>query len=162
VHRATFAVSSAYLSRDARGMAAAQPWFPDLGPELSRSFRSLKIWMTIQHYGRTRLGRSIERSCALAGDLAAQVQQAEDFELAAPPGLNIVCFRYLADGRRSAQELDALNRRIVQDLQLQGTFVPSSTVLRGQTCIRAAITNHRTTPEDIEPVLGLIREVAPA
>jgi aromatic-L-amino-acid/L-tryptophan decarboxylase len=160
-HRSTFAVESAYLSRDKRGMADAKPWFPDYGPELSRSFRSLKAWMTIKHYGRRRLGDSIEMCCDLAQRLAGTVRDADDLDLLAPVALNIVCFRYCGgEEDRTPEQLDALNRRIVQDLQIDGRFVPSSTVIDGQTCIRVAIANHRTTWTDLEAGLDAIRSLA--
>lgn len=159
-HRSSFAVESAYLSRDKRGMADAQPWFPDYGPELSRSFRSLKAWMTIQHHGRRRLGDSIERCCELAQRLGATLRDADDLELLAPVALNIVCFRYRGGDDRTPEELDALNRRIVQDLQIDGRFVPSSTVIDGRTCIRVAVANHRTTWADLEAGLEVIRSLA--
>ncbi len=45
---ATFAQDAAYLRRDARGLAGGHPWPCDLGPDLSRGFRALKVWMTLK------------------------------------------------------------------------------------------------------------------
>ncbi len=56
-HRAAFARAADYLQRDARGLAAGEPWPVDLGPELSRGFRALKVWMTLKVYGADRLGQ---------------------------------------------------------------------------------------------------------
>jgi glutamate/tyrosine decarboxylase-like PLP-dependent enzyme len=92
--------------------------------------------------------------------LAATVEEAGDLELVAPVPLNIVCLRHLGDGDLTPEQLDALNRRIVQDLQLDGRFVPSSTVIGGRTCIRVAVASHRTTWADLESGLGVIRSLA--
>lgn len=53
-HQAAFAQPADYLARTPRGLAAAHPWPVDLGPELSRSFRALKVWMTLATYTRLR------------------------------------------------------------------------------------------------------------
>jgi glutamate/tyrosine decarboxylase-like PLP-dependent enzyme len=60
------------------------------------------------------------------------------FEVVAPVGLNIVCFRVRGVG-------DKVQEAVVMDLQERGVAAPSLTVLAGQTVIRAAIVNHRTT-----------------
>ena len=53
---ATFASPAAYLAREERGIAAGHPWPVDFGPDLSRGFRALKVWMTLKTYGTERLG----------------------------------------------------------------------------------------------------------
>ena len=58
--------------------------FWDYGPELSRRFRALKIWMTLRYYGVRRIARVISEDNALAAYLADCVERAEDFELLAP------------------------------------------------------------------------------
>ena len=62
--------------------------------------------------------------------------------------LNIVCFRFVTAGL-SNEALDALNLQIVTDLQMSGTAVTSTAHIDGKTAIRAAITNHRTTSDDL-------------
>ena len=95
-HRAAFAREVAYLRRDARGLAAGEPWPVDLGPELSRGFRALKVWMTLKTYGADRIGLVTEHSCDLARCLAAVIDIEPMLELSAPVPLNVVCFRDLA------------------------------------------------------------------
>src|SRR5471032_620853 len=70
---ATFAQDQAYLQRYPRGMTANSPWPCDLGPELSRGFRALKTWFTLQVLGADRVGNAISRSCALARLLGRRV-----------------------------------------------------------------------------------------
>src|SRR5262249_19292356 len=82
-HRAAFAERPDYLARG-RALSAGDPWPSDLGIDLSRGARALKVWMTLKHYGLDRLGRMIDKNCAGARHLAACVAESEMFALAAP------------------------------------------------------------------------------
>jgi glutamate/tyrosine decarboxylase-like PLP-dependent enzyme len=150
---ATFAQTLAYLSREDRGAAGNAPWPCDLGPDLSRGFRALKVWMTLATYGAERMGRLVDDSCAVARHLAARIAAEPSLELLAPVDLNIVCFR-VAGG---AEDLDRLNSELVKDLHESGIAVPSTTTINGKRAIRAAIVNHRTTPRDVDLMIdGLL------
>lgn len=148
LHHDTFASPAAYLQREARGMAAGSPWPCDFGPDLSRGFRALKTWFTLQVYGSEKLGRVISNTCALAQYLRQRIEAETALELLAPVALNIVCFRY-----RSA-EADRVNADIVVALQESGIAAPSSTTINGQLAIRAAIVNHRTQACDIDALIN--------
>jgi aromatic-L-amino-acid/L-tryptophan decarboxylase len=149
---ATFAGDAAYLAPGTRGLAANAPWPCDLGPDLSRGFRALKIWFTVQSFGAAALGAVAERSCALARSLAARIADEPDLELLAPVPLNIVCFRY-----RAPPELaDALNTAIVADIQEAGLAAPSTTTINGVVAIRAAFVNHRSREEDAEALVAAV------
>ncbi|WP_426419279.1 pyridoxal phosphate-dependent decarboxylase family protein [Bradyrhizobium genosp. A] len=147
-HRQAFAQPAAYLSREARGLAAGAVWPCDLGPDLSRGFRALKTWFTLKTFGTDRLGAVIAHSCALARYLETRVLAEPRLELLAPVNLNIVCFRYRAS--------NAVNREIVADVQESGIAAPSSTTLDGKFAIRAAIVNHRTAETDIDALVSAV------
>jgi glutamate/tyrosine decarboxylase-like PLP-dependent enzyme len=147
LHLATFASPAAYLRRETRGLAAGSPWPCDFGPDLSRGFRALKTWFTIQAYGAERLGAVISRTCMLAQYLKQRVEKEPALELLAPVALNIVCFRY------RSEHPDEVNRNIVADLQESGIAAPSTTTVNGKLAIRAAIVNHRTGKGDIDALL---------
>jgi glutamate/tyrosine decarboxylase-like PLP-dependent enzyme len=153
---ATFGQNVAYLRREARGLAGGHPWPCDLGPDLSRGFRALKVWMTIKAYGADRLGAVVEECCALARRLAARIGAEPALELLAPVPLNIVCFRV----REGAADLDRLNADIVADLQEAGIAAPSTTTIGGHLAIRAAIVNHRTSPTDIDALIDAVLDTA--
>jgi len=148
LHRATFASPAAYLRREDRGMAAGSAWPCDFGPDLSRGFRALKAWFTIQVYGAEQLGRSISRTCELARYLAQRVEENPELELLAPVSLNIVCFRYRCD------DADRVNADIAVQLQESGIAAPSTTMIDGRLAIRAAIVNHRTGQEEIDALVA--------
>ncbi len=148
-HRATFATAAAYLQRETRGLAAGERWPCDYGPDLSRGFRALKTWFTLKVLGTDAIGRAISQSCALAKDLETAVIAHPNLELLAPAQLNIVCFRY----RAPEAIIDAVNRRIVADLQEAGRVAPSLTRINGKNAIRAALFNHRTDHRDIDALI---------
>ncbi len=145
----TFAQTVNYLRRDVRGLAGGHPWPCDLGPDLSRGFRALKVWMTLRHYGADRLGAVVENSCAAARHLAERVAAEPALELLAPVALNIVCFK--VRGRD-----DAFNAGLVADLHEAGSFAPSTTRIGGVLAIRAAIVNHRTTTADMDALVAAV------
>ncbi|MFI5239055.1 MAG: pyridoxal phosphate-dependent decarboxylase family protein, partial [Gemmatimonadales bacterium] len=147
LQRETFASAPAYLKHEQRGMAAGEWWPCDYGPDLSRGFRALKTWFTLMTYGSDALGATISRTCSLARSLADTIEATPELELLAPVQLNIVCFRYRSD------EADALNTRIVADLQEGGVVAPSLTRVRGRVAIRAAIVNHRTELGDLDALV---------
>jgi glutamate/tyrosine decarboxylase-like PLP-dependent enzyme len=142
LHQQTFASPAAYLRREARGLAGGAPWFCDFGPDLSRGFRALKVWMTLKHFGTERIGASIVECCRLARRLAARVDAEPELERAAPVALNVVCFRVRGD--------DGVNRAVAVALQEAGEVAPSTTTLDGRVALRAAIVNHRTTERDVD------------
>ncbi len=155
-HHATFANHATYLSPATRGTAAGHPWPCDFGPDLSRGFRALKVWMTLKTYGADRLGDAVENCCAVARALAQRIDREPILERLAPVALNIVCFRI----RASPAAVDRINREVVADLQEAGIAVPSTTIIDGHWAIRAAIVNHRTTFADADALVDAVLRVA--
>jgi aromatic-L-amino-acid decarboxylase len=154
--RATFGGRPDYLA-GMGGLSGGEPWPSDLGIELSRGFRALKVWWTIKEQGTERLGQAIARNCAQAKRLADLLSSSERIEVAAPVALNIVCCRYVARGWDDAA-LDALNARIVTAIQESGVAVTSSSRINGRLCIRVCITNHRSRDEDFDLLAKTIAE----
>lgn len=148
--------------------------FWNYGPELSRRFRALKIWLTLRYYGVRRIAQSISEDNALAAYLGEQVEAATDFELLASPELSICCFRYVPPALQTKlrtsegvdatidAELDQLNTNIMNVVQRGGRAYLSSATIRGKFALRACITNFRTTRADIDQTLQIIREAAQA
>jgi aromatic-L-amino-acid/L-tryptophan decarboxylase len=155
LHRASFSTRPAYLNRLPRGLAGGQDWPCEFGPELSRGFRALKIWFAMKQHGTRQFGRLVAQNCNQASYLAEAIAREADFELLAPVSLNIVCFRFRAEGLEGP-ELDNLNEEIVEELQESGVAAPSTTRLRGKLAIRVNITNHRCRRDDFDLLLRAI------
>jgi aromatic-L-amino-acid decarboxylase len=154
VHRNAFAVTPEYLETAPRGLAAA-PWLNDFGVQTTRGFRALKIWMALKEHGIEKFGRLIDQNIAQCHYLGALIQVEPLLQMVSPPNINIVCFRYRPQGI-SVNNLKALNIEIMLRLQEQGIAALSDTTVRGEHCLRVAITNHRTQREDLEL---LVREI---
>jgi aromatic-L-amino-acid/L-tryptophan decarboxylase len=151
-HFAAFSSRPSYLDSAPRGLAGGEPWFSDLGPELSRGFRALPVWFTLKEHGARRLGEKILENCEQAAYLADRVREHPELEICAPVPLNIVCFRFAGSDLPNAQR-DELNQAVVADLQEAGIAAPSTTRLGGRTVIRVAITNHRSRRADFDELI---------
>ena len=160
-HWRTFTSRPSYLEGLERGLSGGGRWFCEYGPELSRGFRALKVWFTLKTYGVQALGNAILQNCAQAQYLAGLVRQQPQLELLVEPSLNIVCFRYLAEGL-SEPELELLNEQVVWLLQERGIAAPSTTRIRGHLAIRVNLTNHRTRREDLELLVASVVRLAQA
>jgi aromatic-L-amino-acid/L-tryptophan decarboxylase len=148
-HRRAFSLTPDYLVHAERGTASGEVWMSDYGVQLSRGFRALKVWMSIKEHGIKKYGRMVKQNVEQARYLAKLVDKAPELELLAPVPLNIVCFRYKADGM-SADSLNGFNEELLIRLQESGMAVPSYTTLGGKYVIRAAITNQRSRREDFD------------
>jgi glutamate/tyrosine decarboxylase-like PLP-dependent enzyme len=158
---AAFRRPAEYLAQDSESPILGPVQFNDRGPELSRSFKALKVWMGLKVHGRRAYAASVERDVALARVLADAVEARAGFELLAEPALSIVNFRYRPAGLDDAA-LDALNRRIVNRLVGDGGFFLAPTVLKGRVSMRACIINFRTTRDDLVALLDAAEQAGRA
>ena len=159
--RAAFALTPEYLEQTARGLASGPIWFSEYGPQLSRGFRALKVWLSFKEHGLEKFGRLIDQNIAQAHELARLVAAEPALEVMAPVVLNIVCFRYRRAGASDA-ELNELNKELLIRLHESGIAAPSYTTLNGKYCLRAALANHRTRPEDLTILVKAVLEIAAA
>jgi aromatic-L-amino-acid/L-tryptophan decarboxylase len=152
---AAFRISAEYLQDTA--LKEREVNFGDRGVQLTRSFRALKIWLTVQSVGRRRLARAIGLGIELGGRVEGWIREHPDFELLHPATLGIVCFRYRPGGSGD-DELEELNTRIQDRLLELGDAMLSSTRLDGRYSLRFCILNHRTRWRHLEYVLERIAE----
>ena len=159
-HRDTFRTSAAYLDAPGRGLLPEPLEFAELGVQLSRGFRALKVWVSLQTHGVDKIGRVIAQNVAQARLLAERIDAEPRLERLAPAPLNVVCFRYVEPGLDEAA-LEDLNREILLRLQEDGIAIPSSTRRDGRFALRVAITNHRTKRSDIEALVAAVLDLGP-
>lgn len=134
------------------------PWFSEYGIQQTRGFRALKVWMALKYHGTEGYAAAIERDCALAEHVAARVDASPDLERVAA-NLSIICFRYVPPALTGDDaRLDALNRALLDEVQLGGRAFLSSTTLDGRFVLRACIVNPRTTREDVDALIDLVRD----
>jgi aromatic-L-amino-acid decarboxylase len=139
------------------GEAAEVTNLMDLGFQLGRRFRSLKLWMVIRAFGVEGLRERIRHHCAMARDLAGRIEADPRFELAAPVPFSTVCFR--ARRPESAglpEDQDRLNERLMAKINAAGPFFLSHTGLQGRFTLRVAIGNLRTEPAHMTALWDLL------
>jgi aromatic-L-amino-acid decarboxylase len=153
--RRTFSLSAPYL----RGLVPTAYDGVDLmdyGPEMSRSFRALKVWMTLRHEGIEGLRKRLRAGIGQARRAHERVLGHPDFEALHEPTLFLYSFRFrprdLAGGEHD-EYLDRLNQQIAEEMQRSGLASVMTTRIRGRTVLRFSICSHRTTESDIERVL---------
>lgn len=128
------------------------PAFLDRGIENSRRFRALPVWMTLYAYGVEGYRQMIANNCAQALQLANWIAASDQYELLSPCNLNVVIFR---PRLCSESEVKQCLRQINDSAQV---FMTPG-VWQGSGGIRAAISNWKTTAEDIEQVCQLLLEI---
>lgn len=132
--------------------------FADCGIALTRRFRALKIWLSVQWLGTDWFRGLVERSCRLAEHAQRLLETAGCFEIVHPRQLSIVCFRYVRPDRTEA-DLDRLNERLARDLlNTQRAFL-SSTRVHGKFALRMCFINWRTTAADVAEIVGRLQDL---
>ncbi len=160
-HRETFTLTPSYLAETSRGVIAGGLPFAERGLELTRSFRALKVWMSLKAHGINAFSRLIEQNVRQARFCADLIEAHPDLELVAPVALNIVCFRF-APKDSPSDDLNRVNEEILLRIQESGLAVPSSTRIGNAFALRIAITNHRSKSEDFDLLVKSVSEIGRA
>src|SRR5438876_9869180 len=140
IARATFAQEAEYTRMFGEEADEAFVCW-DYGPELSRRFRALKVWMLLKGVGLDALAEAIESNLACARYLESMVQASDDFEMVAPVELSIFCFRHVPAQFRnqSPEAIDAFNERLLVALQRDGSSYLSNATLAGRFALRGGV-----------------------
>jgi aromatic-L-amino-acid/L-tryptophan decarboxylase len=137
--------------------------FRDQGMQTSRSLRALKVWLSLQHVGRSGYERMLTDDILLARHLHALAQTAPALQ-AVTQSLSVTTFRYrptdLDPGTDGYERyLDQLNRTLVRRLQASGKAYLSPTVVDGNFVLRVCVVNYNTTRADIESLVALVTQL---
>ena len=133
--------------------------FWERGVQLTRKFRALKLWLSVQVFGWEAFKEAIQRGIRSAEFIEDLVQDLPDWTVVTPAQLGIVTFRFIASNL-DERRLDALNRALVQDMISDGYAMISSTILHGRTVLRMCTINPRTTNDDLETTLKHLNKFA--
>jgi glutamate/tyrosine decarboxylase-like PLP-dependent enzyme len=130
------------------------------GPEFSRGFNAFKVLFSLLAHGRRPYAASIERNVDLARHLAEMVDAHPHMERLSDGELSICCFRYVPPALRADDRaLDALNERIMTELQVDGRAFCSGAVIAGRFALRACIVNFRTREHDVDALLRVVEDI---
>jgi glutamate/tyrosine decarboxylase-like PLP-dependent enzyme len=161
--RAAFAYHPPYYHFEERATN-----YVDYGPQNSRSFRALKVWLALRHVGASGYRRMIGDDIRLSRVMADAVRRHAELEFATQ-SLSITTFRFIPlDVRPQAgtpdaeRYLDALNRELLDRLQRGGEAFVSNAVIAGRYVLRACIVNFHTTQADVEALPEIVARVGRA
>jgi glutamate/tyrosine decarboxylase-like PLP-dependent enzyme len=136
--------------------------FVDYGPQNSRGFRALKVWLAMQQIGRAGYVESIEEDMRLSRKLFDLLQSHPEFE-ALTQKLSITTFRYVPPALRSRlgdpaveASLNTLNEALLARVEQRGKAFFSNAVIGGRFALRACIVNFRTSDADIDAVPEIV------
>ncbi|HRC85201.1 MAG TPA: aminotransferase class I/II-fold pyridoxal phosphate-dependent enzyme [Thermoanaerobaculia bacterium] len=155
--RETFRILPEYLKDVERGEEEVN--FCDYGIQLTRSFRSLKLWMSLQVFGLDAFRQAVARGIELAELAERWLRRSPGWEVVTPAQLGVVTFRFRPPGV-AEEELDAFTRAMIDAIVADGFAGISSTALRGRTVARFCTCNPRTTDQDIEFTLEKMQALA--
>ncbi|OZG71328.1 aspartate aminotransferase family protein [Hahella sp. CCB-MM4] len=119
---------------------------------LGRRFRSLKLWLTIRYYGIEGLQKHIRKHVSLTKLFVDLIEESNSFELAAPPFLNLVCFRHKGDNQTNERILDKVNQ--------EGQIYLTHTKLNGRYVLRFCIGQIRTEEHHVRRAVDILEEAA--
>jgi glutamate/tyrosine decarboxylase-like PLP-dependent enzyme len=169
------------LVRDRQALGAAFAYRPayyhfdedatnylDYGPQNSRGFRALKVWLALKHVGAAGYRTMIAEDIHLSRVMAEAVARHEELQLATQD-LSITTFRYVPRDLRTdvgepgvERYLDALNRELLDRLQRGGEAFVSNAIVGGRYVLRACIVNFHTARADVEALPEIVVRIGRA
>lgn len=151
-----FAEEPEYLA-DIRSKEHHDPW--DLGPEMSRPHRALKLWFTLQATGTDRLADIVDYSFFNANTACQHLKEKGNWEITSPPMCGALTFRYVKDGY-TPEQLDRLASAISERINSDGfAYIVTSTV-KGKRVLRLCLINGNTTTEDVVSTIDYLDKIA--
>jgi aromatic-L-amino-acid decarboxylase len=126
----------------------------DLGIQLTRTSRALKVWLSLCAFGVDAFTATIDRCLDLADAARERIEESPTLELAVSPSLSVLCFR-----RRfhcDEDEEDRRNAALVAELERSGIGFISSTRVVGRYVLRMCILGHATEWEHVERVIAFL------
>ncbi len=149
----TFTLVAEYLKTPTDGEEVEN--MMDYGLQLGRRFRSLKLWFVMRYFGRDGLAARIREHCRLAKQLEQWIEDSEDWEMMAPVPFALVCFR-AAPKDTSEEELNALNEKLMNDINASGKAYLSHTKLNGKFTLRLSIGSIRFEERHLQEIWELL------
>jgi len=156
----SFAAHPEYL-KDAKGSKDSVEFW-DLGPELTRPARALKLWITLQTFGSQEMGTMIDHGCEMAEFTEKVIGSDPDWEIVSPARLGIVNFRYAPAGVSSESELARINQIMARQMTESGYAQVFTTEIHGKRVLRMCTIHPETTKEDILLTISRLKSLKPS
>jgi len=137
--KSAFQIKPNYLRDVHRSLEEFNPC--DYGVQLTRSFRALKVWLSLQTFGLVAFRQAIARGFEMAELAERELRARKGWEILSPAQMATVCFRF--------GKSDELQTQLVDAMMKDGYALLTSTELRGAVSLRLCTINPRTTEQDI-------------
>ncbi|MBM3793811.1 MAG: hypothetical protein FJW31_07030 [Acidobacteria bacterium] len=132
----------------------------DYGPELTRPFRALKVWLSLEIFGAAAFREAIAHGFELARRTEAKVARMAGWRVVTPARMGIVTFRHEPAGAATTAALDEHNTTIAAECLWRGFAFPATTRVRGQLALRMCTINPRRTEADIAATVRHLGQLA--
>lgn len=152
----TFSLVAEYLKTSDEGTVKNGM---DYGVQLGRRFRAIKLWFVMRYFGQEGLIARLREHCRLAREFAGWVEESENFEMLAPVPFALVCFRAAPAGF-SEDVINALNERIMNNINASGEAYLSHTKLNGKYTLRLSVGSIRVEERHLRKVWEILSRSA--
>lgn len=163
--RRTFSIAAPYLQGTLPTDYKGLDYF-EYGPQMSRGFNELKVWMSIKYHGKEGYQILLRQNLLCAQYLHQLVSASSDFVPMHIPQLFIYSFRFFPQGLKQYSDqpqfnayLDKLNQKITDEITATGFAFIMTSKVKGHIVIRLSICSHRTTLHDIEQVFKRLQDI---
>jgi aromatic-L-amino-acid/L-tryptophan decarboxylase len=133
--------------------------FANLGVQLGRSMRGLKVWLSLKRFGANAYGMEIDRLLSLAQTLKGILESDKDFQLLGPVEGTALCFRWRGLSA-PVDRVNGLNSAVRRAVLQRGVAFVDEVSIKGKVGMRVCMTNFRTRPEHLGRLVQEIRAVA--
>lgn len=154
----TFHTMAEYLE-DTKRTEEQEINFYDYGIQLTRGFRALKLWLSLKTFGAAAFRQAIEHGFELAEFAEKLVRQSNCWQVVSPATMGIVAFRFVPPYTASEEEINDINRRIVEAQIEDGFVFANSTALNGRVVQRLCTINPRTTEDDVRATIEKLEQL---
>ncbi len=130
--------------------------FFEYGPQLTRSFKALKLWLSLRAFGLAEFRRAVDVGFDMAEHAERTLRASGAWEVVTPAQMGIVTFRW-RDDTKTPQEIDAITSRTVDLMREDGYALVMSTMLRGRPALRLCPINPGTTAAEIDETIARLQ-----
>ena len=125
--------------------------------QLSKDFKALKVWMTIEVFGHSTISKAIKNDIEMALYAYEKIKNNNLFKALHKPELSIFCFKYISKLKNVSD--DILNKKIIEEIEKDGRIFLSGTIIDKENVLRINCINHRRKEEDIDFLIGVLEEL---
>jgi len=155
----TFHTMAEYLE-DTRRAEEEEINFYDYGVQLTRGFRALKLWLSLKTFGAAAFRQAIEHGFELAEYAESIIRRSPHWRIVSPATMGIVTFRFIPSDSSSEEEINDINRHIVELQMTDGFMFANSTSLKGQVVQRFCTINYRSGKQDVKAAIEKLEQLA--